>query len=186
MNLSSSCNPQRIAYQSANIRELSPELIEQLDTWMATQFTKYTWQPSTAEQDVDFVLAWKGSELVARSAVVTREVLVDDNPLVIMGLAGVVVKEGHQGDGIGREMLRMSMIQVNNSPLDFCILLCERELEPLYSKLGFRHIPGRNAIFSQPDGQQYEYKPDKGITMVYEKNGQRWPGGLLDLKGLPF
>jgi predicted N-acetyltransferase YhbS len=153
---------------------------------MATQFTKYTWQPSTAEMDVDFVLAWRGAEMIARSAVVTREALLEGRPVAIMGLAGVVVKDGYQGEGIGREMLKHSMSHVDTNPLDFCILLCERELESLYNKLGFRQIPGRNALFSQPDGRHYEYKPDKGITMVYEKNGARWPGGLLDLNGLPF
>jgi predicted N-acetyltransferase YhbS len=153
---------------------------------MTAQFQSYKWQPSYSEQDVDFVIAWNGQELIGRSAVVTREVLLDGKALVIMGLAGVTVKDDFRSQGLSAKMLELSMNQVKNNEPDFCILLCEKSLEPMYKKLGFRAIPGKNAVFAQPDGSYHEYKPDRGITMVYEKNGKTWPGGLLDLNGLPF
>jgi len=117
--------------------------VSQLDEWMKNQFDKYQWQPSDKEIDVDFVIAWNGSEMVGRSAVVTREVLLDDKPLVIMGLAGVTVKDGYRNQGLSTKMLDLSMQQVKNNRPDFCILLCEKSLERMYAKLGFRAIPGK-------------------------------------------
>lgn len=186
MNLSNSCNPRQPVIQSSKIRDLDPEIVRQLDEWMKNQFDKYQWRPSHEEKDVDFVIAWNGPELIGRSAVVTRGVLLDDKPLLIMGLAGVTVKDGYRNQGLSTKMLELSMNQVRNNEPDFCILLCEKSLEQMYKKLGFRAIGGKNAVFTQPDGSLHEYKPDCGITMVYEKNGKKWPGGLLDLHGLPF
>lgn len=186
MNPLSSCELSDISLQSANREELGGEIVQALDTWMATRFKSYIWLSSEKEGDVDFVIAWKGGEMVGRSAVVTREVRLDGQPLTVMGLAGVIVKDEYQKQGIGRQMLIDSMKQVEQSEVDFCILMCNNELEPLYTQFGFRQIPGQNALFMQPDGRQHEYKPEHGITMVYEKNGRIWPGGVLDLNGLPF
>jgi predicted N-acetyltransferase YhbS len=186
MNPSNSFNLEGISLQSANRNDLSAETVQTLDRWMATQFRSYVWLTSDKEADVDFVIAWRGSEMIARSAVVTREVLLDGLPLVIMGLAGVIVKDEYQRKGLGKLVLAESMKQVEDNTAQYCILMCNKELEPLYVQLGFRLIPGQNATFSQPDARQCEYKPEHGITMVHEKNGAVWPGGVLDLNGLPF
>jgi predicted N-acetyltransferase YhbS len=124
--------------------------------------------------------------MIGRSAVVTRDVLIGDNLMRIMGIAGVIVKDEWQKKGLGLELMKRSMAFVEQSDVKFCILMCNKDLGRLYTKFNFREIPGQNAVFLQPDGSLVEYKPEHGITMVYEKPGSDWPGGLLDLNGLPF
>jgi len=186
MNPLNSCNLDGVSLQAANRSDLGGQTIQALDGWMAERFTSYVWLSSEKEGDVDFVIAWKGSEMIGRSAVVTREVLLDGTPLAIMGLAGVIVKDEYQKQGLGRRLIAKSMEQVEASAVDYCILMCNKELESLYASFGFQVITGQNALFTQPGGIQCEYKPEHGITMVYAKNGKVWPGGTLDLNGLPF
>jgi predicted N-acetyltransferase YhbS len=181
-----SCKVANVEFESKNIRELPEDIVATLDRWMADRFRSYVWRLSKDEADVDFVIARCGHEMIGRSAVVTRDVLVGGTPLRIMGIAGVIVKEEFQGQGLGLELMEKSMEFVRVNPPPFCILMCNRELGKLYAKFGFREIPGQNAVFDQPDGSRPEYKPQHGITMVYEKMGHIWPGGLLDLHGLPF
>ncbi len=174
------------ALECANIKQLSPEVVQQLDDWMRSRFKSYTWLPSPQERDVDFVIARLSGEMIGRSAVVTRDVRVGEHNLTIMGVAGVIVKDEFQRKGLGKELMKASMDFVEKSPVPFCVLMCNLELEKLYSRYGFKTIPGQNAVFSQPDGKTYEYKPKDGVTMVFEKPGSVWPQGLLDLNGLPF
>jgi predicted N-acetyltransferase YhbS len=184
--LSNNSKVERVEFESANIKSLPESVVQDLDRWMAGRFRSYVWRLSPDEADVDFVIARRGGEMIGRSAVVTRDVLVDGTPLRIMGIAGVIVKEEFQRQGLGLELMEKSMEFVRRNPAPFCILMCNRELGKLYEKFGFREIPGQNAVFDQPDGSRPEYKPQHGITMVYEKVGHTWPGGLLDLHGLPF
>jgi hypothetical protein len=85
MNPLSNCDLSSVSLQSANRDELPRETLQALDDWMATRFKSYIWLSSEREGDVDFVIAWKGGEMIGRSAVVTREVLLDGQPLAIMG-----------------------------------------------------------------------------------------------------
>lgn len=172
--------------ECANLKQLAPHVVQQLDDWMQTRFKSYVWLPSIKEKDVDFVIARLNGEMIGRSALVTREVLVGGQPMVVMGIAGVIVKDEYQKKGLGHELLVETMRFVQRSPADFCVLMCNEGLGSLYSRYGFRTIPGQNAVFLQPDGSTHEYKPQDGITMVFEKAGKTWPEGLLDLNGLPF
>jgi predicted N-acetyltransferase YhbS len=172
--------------ECANINQLLPEVVQQLDDWMRARFKSYTWLPSPQEGDVDFVIARLNGEMIGRAAVVTRDVRVGEQNLTIMGVAGVIVRDEFQKKGLGKELMTASMRFVGRNPAEFCVLMCNLELEALYSRYGFRTIPGQNAVFSQPDGKTYEYKPKDGITMVFEKPGSVWPKGALNLNGLPF
>jgi predicted N-acetyltransferase YhbS len=172
--------------ECANIKHLTPEVVQQLDTWMRTQFQSYTWLPSHEERDVDFVIARLNGEMIGRSAVVTREVRVGGQILTIMGIAGLIVRDDQRLQGLGKELMAATMNFVQKSPVPFCVLMCNLDLEKFYSPYGFKTIPGQNAVFSQPDGKIHEYKPHHGVTMVFQKPGRVWPEGLLDLQGLPF
>jgi hypothetical protein len=172
--------------ECANIKHLAPEVVQQLDTWMRTDFRSYTWLPSDKEGDVDFVIARLNGQMIGRSAVVTREVRVGDEILTIMGIAGLIVREDYRLMGLGQELMAATMNFVRRSPVPFCVLMCNLDLEKFYSPYGFKTIPGQNAVFLQPDGKIHEYKPQHGVTMVFQKPGRVWPEGLLDLQGLPF
>lgn len=153
--------------ECANIKQLAPEVVQQLDDWMQTRFKSYRWLPSPQEKDVDFVIVRLNGEMIGRSALVTREVLVGSQPMVVTGVAGVIVKDEYQKKGLGLELLKETMRFVESNSADFCVLMCNEGLGSLYSRYGFRTIPGQNAVFLQPDGSTHEYKPKDGITMVF-------------------
>lgn len=163
------------------------EVVEKLDLWMSTQFQSYVWRSSFEEPSVNFVVARVNGELVGRCAVVTREALLDQQPTTIQAIAGLIVKEEYRNKGLGSEIMEACMKVVRSSPVSFCILMCNRELGPFYSKLGFEEIGGQNAwFFDDRKKEQVEYKPGKGITMVYSQSKEPWKAGNLDLNGLPF
>jgi hypothetical protein len=57
MNPLSSCKATELSLQPANRDELSSQMVQSLDDWMAARFKSYIWLASEQEGDVDFVIA---------------------------------------------------------------------------------------------------------------------------------
>ena len=150
------------------------------------------------------VLVRVDGELASQAEVSPQAITVDGHPMQVGALGSVYTPEGRRGSGLATAaMLRAQEFICSELGMPFALLLCEADLIPFYSRIGWTVAEGP-LIFDQPPDrlaklaglQPGSAAPDASgqrstVTwpdevMVYSCSGDPWPSGVIDLCGLPW
>lgn len=138
----------------------------------------YQWAPKVWR-----TLAWVDGDVAGHAGIVPRTAEVDGRVIAVGGISGVWTAPEHRGHGLGQAVLAAAAAFVRDDlGAAFGLLLCRRELEPFYERLGWRHVPGP-LVFEQP-GRRVTWP--LSVMVLPCASGAEWPLGMIDLRGLPW
>jgi aminoglycoside 2'-N-acetyltransferase I len=161
------------------VGQAEPELRKRLPEWFHREFGKtgFIW----AAPDF-YAISETDGELVGRLGIFSREIDVAGTRMRVGGIGGVITKPEWRLRGVARGLLtRAAEFMCNDLGVEFALLLCRREVAPVYAKLGWKRVDGPT-VFMQPSGMT-AYPRD---TMVLRFGKREWPIGTIDLHGLPW
>lgn len=140
-----------------------------------------TWYPG--ELTPIRVLLWEDDRLVSHIGIMERIIEVGGRPVHVAGVRSVMTLPSHQGRGYASQaMTRTAEYIAESMPqAEHGLLCCLDRRVPLYSRLGWSVIPDRT-VYEQPEGPTV----CPVNIMVKPFRGKPWPGGEVDLKGLPW
>ena len=172
----------RIAHPSIRIfraEDAEAELRRTLPQWFQREFgnTRFVWATPTyyAISDIE-------GELIGQLEIFEREIQVGATIIRVGGIGGVITKPEWRMCGAERALLtRFAVFIRDNLSVDLALLLCRREVAPVYAKLGWERVEGPT-VFKQPSGIA-TYPRD---TMVLRFTEREWPTGRIDMRGLPL
>lgn len=119
---------------------------------------------------------------VSHVGIVERTGTVAGKPVQLGGVGGVATFPNMQKKGLASAAMQMTAGFMQESlKVDFGLLLCARETEPFYRKLGWLEVAGP-LMFDQPQGKVTFHD----VTMILPCIKQDWPAGTIDLCGLPW
>ena len=159
--------------------EINPALRDELEDWTDAEFghIRYQWAPSEW-----YVSARLDGHLAGSLTIVTRQMTAGGEPMRVAGIGNVVTKSEYRHRGVASAMLRASADHTRTRlNAEFGVLICRREVGPVYEKSGWVRVEGPTR-FSQPTGA-VTYPGD---TMILKLTVREWPGGAIDLCGLPW
>jgi GNAT superfamily N-acetyltransferase len=129
-----------------------------------------------------FVLALSDTKLLGRVGIVERKVSFNGYLLEIAGISGVITAAECRGQGVGIAVLRSAAEFIHTQlKINYGLLLCRSQVALFYEKLGWKIIDGPTT-FDQPTGKTVFPR----LTMILELGEKPWPGGPVDLCGLPW
>ena len=159
--------------------EADRELRAHLNAWFGEQFGHIPYVWADPEQ---YVLAALDDQPAGMLVIVSRNVSVGKQRITVGGIGGVVMRPELRGLGIATAMLNKAGEFIKHTlGADFGLLICRREVAPVYAKLGWVRVSGPTT-FQQPAGR-VTYPHD---TMVFKCSDREWPDGPIDLCGLPW
>lgn len=148
--------------------------------------TDYVWAT------VDWhVLLWVGSaddasevdNLISHVAIVARTCTVDDYPVRVGGIGGVVTAPEWRRRGLASAALQRAQVFIAEVlGLEFGLLICNETLAPFFKAQGWNAMTGP-LWFSQPGGR---VQLNGVTTMAFSCSGCPFPSGSIDLCGLPW
>jgi aminoglycoside 2'-N-acetyltransferase I len=160
-------------------REIDMPLRNTLEAWFGEEFghVAYQW----AEPDW-YVTVARESKLAGRLAIVERTIAVGAQLIRVGGIAGVATRREWRNRGVASVAMRAAAgFIARDLRRPFGLLLCRRQVSPVYAKLGWETVEGPTS-FMQPSGPvTYPH-----LTMVMRFGEQPWPIGPIDLSGLPW
>ena len=170
-------------------RELPPNLEDELEVWyerLICSDPEYAGIDRWAEPDYTLV-SFDGDQWVSTAELADRRVRVGTVLVRIAGISGVMTHPDYRGRGLAQDIMRwvVELAAERLSDTEFGLLDCRNELVGFYEPLGWRREPGK--ILYTLDGRQAIFDPEHVNIMVYPiKSGAVWPGGDVDLLGLPW
>ena len=123
-----------------------------------------------------------GREVVAHAGVVDRTVRAGDRQVRVAGVQNVCVLPGHRGRGLFRRVMAAAMEQAAARGFDCGLLFCDRGIEKLYARLGWRTSHGRRVARTDESGCDVPL-PAGNIAMCYPLKRGDLPPGDIHLQG---
>jgi GNAT superfamily N-acetyltransferase len=170
--------------QIARNGELPPNRQAELDALLASVFADDVAADGGLQWSLtDWnVLAYVGDVLVSNVEILTRVITVAGDALRIGGIGGVATLPAYRRRGYASQaMHRAADFMRDNLGLEFALLVCGPERQPLYASLGWQTVSGP-MFFDQPGGKQQF----NDVVMIRTLTGKPWPAGPIDLMGLPW
>lgn len=161
------------------VGDTEPELRKTLPAWFHREFgnTGFTWAAPAY-----YAISEIEGALVGCLGIFDREVEVSHARIRVGGVGGVITQPEWRRHGIARGLLTSAAEFMREElGVEFAMLLCRREVAPVYSKLGWVRVDGPS-VFMQPS-RMATYPRD---TMVLRFTERQWPPGTIDMRGLPW
>jgi GNAT superfamily N-acetyltransferase len=171
--------PPKVTIEIAAVKELAAGVRKELIELSEQQFGggTFTW----AEPQW-FAYARSMTQIASSLKIYARDVAVGGQPTRVGGIGGVLTQYQWRNQGIASRVLRAAAQFIAlELKLDFTLLVCRPEVAPVYAKLGWQIVAGPTS-FCQPTGRAIYPR----LTMVRQNSDQPWPGGPIDLCGLPW
>lgn len=112
-----------------------------------------------------------------------RDCTLDDRPLRLAGIGSVMTPPTHRRHGYASAgLIRANGAMRALTGAAFAQLVTNTPLIPFYEQFGWQHITDP-MIVALPDGTPRQYE---GVVMIQPLAGDPWPGGTLDLCGIPW
>ncbi len=112
-----------------------------------------------------------------------RDCTLDGRPLRLAGVGSVMTPDPHRGRGYASAGLaRANAAMPVLTGAAFAQLVTDTPLIPLYERFGWQPITDP-VIVALPDGTSRQYE---GVVMIRPLGDDPWPGGTLDLCGIPW
>lgn len=130
-------------------QEIDSALYDELKRWTDEVFghIAYQWAPA------EWLATARVKELLAGSLkIVTRDMTAADERVRVAGIGNVVTKPEYSKRGVAPAMLRAAEnLMRTKLGAEFGLLICRREVAPVYEKAGWIHAEGPTR-FRQPSG----------------------------------
>lgn len=141
------------------------------------------WRDVTSARASRRILVTQEGEVVAAAGLHWRDGRLDDVPVCIGGLGGVMTMPELRGNGMGTIAVKAAVKALSKGyqPV-FGLLFCEAKNTGFYSRLGWTRFEGEVTV-DQPAGRML-YR--KMAAMTLPLGGQAPLDGVLDLCGLPW
>ncbi len=155
---------------------------EQVASWFEREFHAPMSQTAPPQWRV---LCTAGEDLVGHVGLLTRPITVGGAPLLAAGVGAVIVEPAWRGRGLGRAMLQEARAFMQaQTRAAFGLLICEDHRLTFYEALGWQEVPGP-MTFTDWCGQPSRVGRHH-ILILPLQEGARWPGGIIDQRGLPW
>ncbi len=113
---------------------------------------------------------------------VTREVSTGGELVRVAGIGNVMTRPEYRRRGVASAMMRAAADLMRfRLGTEFGMLICHPRVAPVYARAGWIRVEGPTR-FAQASGIA-TYPHD---TMVLKLTEREWPGGPIDLRGLPW
>ena len=159
--------------------EIDPALRDELEDWTDAEFghIRYQWAPSEW-----YVSERLDGHLAGSLTTVTRQMTAGGEPMRVAGIGNVITKSEYRRRGVASAMLRASADHSRTRlNAEFGVLICRREVGPVYEKSGWVRVEGPTRSLQPTGPATYP-----GDTMILKLTAREWPGGAIDLCGLPW
>jgi GNAT superfamily N-acetyltransferase len=162
--------------------ELTSAERERIAAWEADAYGGQTWAARYAWTPAEWRLLLRdGGEPVSHLAVVTRTALADGAPVRLGGIGSVMTPTALRGRGYASELMHRAAEWMFGAPrVEAGMLFCLGHLIPFYAGLGWTELPA--VWIDHPAGRMRW--PER--AMVLPRPGTAWPGGEVDVRGLPW
>ena len=150
---------------------------ERLLSLFGQAFTAQVWAP------VDWrVLVWVDGCIASQVEILDRTVTAGARHLRVGGISGVVTLPEYRRRGLSTAALQAASCFLRDAlHISFGLLITGEWMIPFYARLGWQPVAGPT-VYDQPDCMIVS----DGVTMILSLNGDPWPGGPIDLCGLPW
>ena len=146
--------------------------------WGSTDAANYKW----SESDWHIVGRIDGKP-VTHVEIVERIGTVNGQPVKLGGIGGVTTLPEWRRCGFASTALqRAATFMREELRVEFGLLICEREMVPLYRRLWWE-IADAPLVFEQSSGKT---SFPEAVAMVLPCSGKEFPRGVIDLCGLPW
>ncbi|MEV0281291.1 GNAT family N-acetyltransferase [Streptomyces sp. NPDC050610] len=162
------------------------------------QYTKTDQEEILGNDDDPFGVAWTGltwlpkeehfgirheDRLVAHVGLLRLPVAIGDTETEVVGVGGVAVAPGMQGQGLARLVLTTALEHARTMGPQHAILFCRPPLIPLYQRLGW-HPLDTDVLVEQPETRLVTMPLRTMVTPL--RDGAHWPSGPVRLFSLPM
>jgi GNAT superfamily N-acetyltransferase len=132
-------------------------------------------------KDLRFVL-YENGEPLSHAGILKHVVSVDDQPVLVAGLGGVVTVPEARGRGFARQLVQETMrFAENDWKVEAGLLFCRPQMVAYYESLGWRVLECP-VMIEQPDGKIVSPLQ----VMVIPFGEMSWPAGSIDLQSRPW
>jgi len=143
----------------------------------------YAYQMGTKWASADWtVMVWEDDELVSNVHIIERNALVGGQPVRLGGIGNIATKVEWRGRGYSSLAMKVAQEFLAESlKVEFGLMTCFAWLVEYYEKMGWK-IVADHLIMEQPDGKKMLNYP----VLMLPVTRHDWPGGEIDLCGLPW
>ncbi len=164
-------------YADADLPETLRTLLK---AWEQVCFTpnEYTWSRVQWR-----VVVWDDGVPVSHAGIVARRCALDGRPLHLAGLSTVMTPPDRRRRGYASAAVARAgefMREVVRAP--FGLLVTGPDRAPLYARHGWQRVDDP-LLVAMPDGSKRQMT---AVVMILALAGRPWPGGTIDLCGLPW
>ncbi|MEU6590517.1 GNAT family N-acetyltransferase [Streptomyces sp. NPDC046881] len=162
------------------------------------QYTKADQEEILGSGDDPFGVAWAGltwlpkeehfgikhdGRLVAHAGLLRLPIAVGDTETEVVGVGGVAVAPGMQGQGLARLVVTTALEHARTLGPHHALLFCRPPLVPLYQRLGW-HPLDDDVLVEQPEDRLVIMPLRTMVTPL--RDDARWPSGPVRLFSLPM
>lgn len=163
--------------------ELSKSLKSEIYEWCLRVFPANPSIPEWAESEW-LLIVWEDDVWVSVIELHRRTIKVSGESVLVGGIGGVMTLPDWRGQGYASAAMKQAVAFIGEEmAASFGLLICGPPLIPFYEALGWQVVDGPTS-FEQTTGQQTF--SDDILTMIYACSGKPWPGGAIDLCGMPW
>jgi aminoglycoside 2'-N-acetyltransferase I len=133
------------------------------------------------------VLARLDGRLVGYAGSARRFVGVGDGEVVVAGIGGVLTAPEVRGRGVGRAVLT-ALQEAARGPAraQYGLLGCREQVVPFYESCGFRRTGQLVRDLDPRDARTVVESHGPTLVCAGTRPLEEWPGGTIDLRGLPW
>ncbi|MFI6013409.1 GNAT family N-acetyltransferase [Streptomyces sp. NPDC051243] len=154
------------------------EILGKGDDPFGVASTGLTWLP----KEEHFGIRHEG-RLVAHAGLLRLPVAIGDAETEVVGVGGVAVAPGMQGQGLARLVVAAALEHARTMGPRHALLFCRPPLVPLYQRLGW-HPLDQDVLVEQPEGRLAAMPLRTMVTPLHDD--ARWPSGPVRLFSLPM
>ncbi|MEV6925278.1 GNAT family N-acetyltransferase [Dactylosporangium sp. NPDC051485] len=147
-----------------------------------------SWPASWARKQARIWLADDGGTPVAHLGLDRRLAGTPAGEVLIAGVGDVAVAPGHQGAGLGAELMRALDAALRDGPFaaDFGFVQCREAVAGFYARTGWTRVPNPTRHVGVRDGRTVVEREEPTLVRPGRRALAEWPDGLIDLRGLPW
>ncbi|MFF5025472.1 GNAT family N-acetyltransferase [Streptomyces collinus] len=154
------------------------EILGTIDDPFGVAWTGLSWLP----KEEHFGIRYDG-RLVAHAGLLRLPVGIGGIETEVVGVGGVAVAPGMQGQGLARLVLTAALKHARTMGPQHALLFCRAPLVSLYQRLGW-HLLDKDVLVEQPGGRLTTMPLRTMVTPL--RDDVRWPSGPVRLFSLPM
>ncbi|MFJ4526377.1 GNAT family N-acetyltransferase [Streptomyces sp. NPDC088810] len=154
------------------------EILGNSDDPFGVAWTGLTWLP----KEEHFGVRHDG-RLVAHAGLLRLPVAIGDTETEVVGVGGVAVAPGMQGQGLARLVVTTALEHARTMGPQHALLFCRPPLVPFYQRLGW-HLLDKDVLVEQPEARLVTMPLRTMVTPL--RDDAHWPSGPVRLFSLPM